>query len=743
MCRQLLVFATLCLPISCVAPRSSTCGLDDLAAWSAPPLNRAVSVRDGRTGELVSLDALLDTLADADVVFLGESHVDETTHRVELAVYAGLLERRGGRVVLSLEMFERDVQQDLDAYLAGDLDEAAFLARARPWGNYRSAYRPLIEMARASGRPVVASNFPRPLLRRVAMEGPAVIETLEGADRRQAPAELLANTTGYWRRVDNAVRSHRAMMGGGGDGERLYSTQSLWDNAMGEACAVALDEYPGDLVLNVNGGFHSEYWDGTVRQLLLRKPKARVVTVAIAPVVNPAVAEVTGAPSVDYVVFAEARATDLNDGTWSVYTQRELEYRFALPDEACSEAPVPLLIWLSDDGSTAAEGLDLWKDRLGDHTAIAVLEAPYRQIGADLGGGGRWFWEDTFASDVVSLVTAVEGVWGYLLRHYPIDPTRVCVAGEGTGATVVAAVALLTDRMDLHAVAISPRRYTKIKDFPLPLPEFQGDDPLPEKSLRVVAGEQDDAWWAQELQEYTNVGLDNALEATTDDPWTADSKAESALRTALGLEERPVGEATPRRYILADGASARAGHWARLLAQRCAAEGGAAVAVLETPPADAAADRIPTDIQPEAFSRKGTLPRCPGPFGGTTVVVLPDGTTPEDLEVWLALEKDDPLTKQSRFRRLRIATTDGELSLPDVLAKLRDEGRENALIVPATFCANAASMHALKRSVRALEDQMTLHWRPGLGGRDFPVASTRAVEKENSPEIPPRTRATP
>lgn len=167
--------------------------------WAAPPLEKAVSIRDGRTGELLSLDELLEGLAEADAVFLGETHNDETTHRVELVVYDGLLARRDGNVTLAMEMFERDVQQTLDDSLAGEIPEEEFLAKARPWSNYRAAYRPLIETAKAAGKPVIASNVPRPLLRRVAAEGPEVLESLEGDEQRQAPEELLPNTDAYCR----------------------------------------------------------------------------------------------------------------------------------------------------------------------------------------------------------------------------------------------------------------------------------------------------------------------------------------------------------------------------------------------------------------------------------------------------------------------------------------------------------------------------------------------------------------
>ncbi len=125
------------------------------------------------------------------MVFLGESHDDETTHRVELAVYSGLLERRENQVVLALEMFERDVQPQLDRYLAGDMTEAQFLAAARPWDNYATAYRPLIEKAKSAGRPVVASNFPLPLRRRMAREGTDILQKLDSADKPLAPSRTL------------------------------------------------------------------------------------------------------------------------------------------------------------------------------------------------------------------------------------------------------------------------------------------------------------------------------------------------------------------------------------------------------------------------------------------------------------------------------------------------------------------------------------------------------------------------
>ena len=443
--RPFALLARLLLAVGSLLSPRLVCGQDTPPAWEAPPIRSAVCVRDGRSGELIPLDAMLDQLAQADVVFLGETHDDETTHRLELAVYEGLLQRKPKQVVLAMEMFERDVQQVLDDYLAGRVDEQQFLAQSRPWANYHTAYRPLIELAKQTQGIVIASNFPRPLRTQVAMQGADALKNLKPEQASQVPRQFHPNTDAYWRRVDNAIRGHQDMMRGGGTdaNSRLYSAQSLWDNSMGEACADALDKYPGHTVLHINGGFHSAYWDGTVHQLKLRKPNANIRTVAAVPTANPAVENVQGEPEADFIAFVEARATDLNEDMYSVYGRQQIKYRLHMPQQASPDRPVPLLIFLTDDGFTASDGLDLWKERLGNEVAIAVVEAPYRETQEDFGIGGRWFWPDSFASDVGGLVGAVESIWAYIARHFPVDPARVCVVGEGTGATVAASVALL------------------------------------------------------------------------------------------------------------------------------------------------------------------------------------------------------------------------------------------------------------------------------------------------------------
>lgn len=682
--------------------------------WSSPPLEERLSIRDGKSGAKLSLDELCDRLAQQEAVFLGETHIDETTHDVELAVLRELFERRGN-VVLAMEMFERDVQATLDDYLASRIDEPTFLAHARPWSNYRTAYRPLVEYAKAHHIPVVASNFPAPLRMKIKSDGADALDALAPDERRFAPAKLLANTPGYWRRVDNAIRGHIGMMGPrpAADDPRLGSVQSLWDNTMGESAALALDAHKGALLVHVNGGFHSEYWDGTARQLKLRRPQTRVATVAISTSSSPATDGFGGLPVGDFVVFAEERARDLDEGSYAVLVPRKLEYRLSVPSAADDAHRVPLLVFLADDGENVADTFALWHARLSDECALAVIEAPYRELEADLVEGARWFWPDSFREDIGALRAGLERTWGYLLRRQPIDPARVVFAGEGTGATVVAATAMLSEGLPIQALALGPRRYSGIKDFPLPLTELRGNAPKAEHSLALRVDAADEEWWKGETAEYAAIDLPSVVSSFGADPWRAELERENAVRTALGLAPRTLAADAPRKHVVVSGPRMRA--WARRIAFD-AAKSGELVALLSAASEAKDSSEIPLAIHARDFAQNSKLPRAPGAFGGTTVVVLPDDLAPEELEAWQALAKDDPLAKKSRFHRLVLASASGERALPVVLAELAAKNRKNALIVPALWCADGTRMRALQEAAAPFEDRMTLHWRPGLGG---------------------------
>jgi uncharacterized iron-regulated protein len=249
-------------------------------------------VYDTAAGAFVDFEVMLADLARADVAFVGEQHDDPNTHRLERAVLEGLARRRGN-VLLSLEMFERDVQAALDRFLAGEVDEAAFLAGARPWPRYATDYKPLVDFASAHGWPVIAANVPRPVATEVAKTGAGALDGRPDAERGWFAAERICPADDeYFRRFRDAMGAHPADDGSSSvpaeQVERYYLSQCLKDETMAESIARALATDPGGdpapLVVHVNGAFHSDFRLGTASRVERRLPGRRAVVVTILPV---------------------------------------------------------------------------------------------------------------------------------------------------------------------------------------------------------------------------------------------------------------------------------------------------------------------------------------------------------------------------------------------------------------------------------------------------------------------------
>ena len=68
------------------------------------------------------------------------------------------------------------------------------------------------------------------------------------------------------------------------------------------------------------------------------------------------------------------------------------------------------------------------------------------------------------------------------------------------------------------------------------------------------------------------------------------------------------------------------------------------------------------------------------------------------------------------FANLAIASSDGEPTLGKVMEQLKAKGRSRVLIVPAVFCADAATMRGLKERLGDAAAGMDVAWLPGLGG---------------------------
>ncbi|MDE0904901.1 MAG: ChaN family lipoprotein [Planctomycetota bacterium] len=229
-------------------------------------------------GEATSFEAMIDQLAGADVVVLGEEHDSDGIHALQLRTTEALMERRG-KVTIAMEMFERDVQSVLNLYLMGAIEEEDLMQRSRPWGNYAEHYRGAIELARANGLTVLASNIPRALARNVGREGTLVSQGGPWSARNVIPMggayeEIFMDLMG-------------GMMGHMGDMpegalERIFEAQCIKDEAMAESIAehLASSPSPKPQVVFWCGRFHSDFGLGTVERLVRRMPGLKIAVIS-------------------------------------------------------------------------------------------------------------------------------------------------------------------------------------------------------------------------------------------------------------------------------------------------------------------------------------------------------------------------------------------------------------------------------------------------------------------------------
>lgn len=239
-----------------------------LAGWlvlagACPPAGNWI---DPGTGAVMPSQDVLAAMARRPVVLLGETHDDAEHHRWQLHTLAALHAHRPD-MAIGFEMFPRRVQPVLDRWVAGELDEQAFLDAVdweTVWGFDPDLYLPLFHFARQYRVPMIALNVDRDLVARVRREGWDAVP----ADAREGVGDPAPAGEAYRAWLAKVWEAHR-----GGDAEdeagfeNFVAAQLTWDRAMAEALAEARTGGDAPLVVGILGAGHVAHGHGVPFQL--------------------------------------------------------------------------------------------------------------------------------------------------------------------------------------------------------------------------------------------------------------------------------------------------------------------------------------------------------------------------------------------------------------------------------------------------------------------------------------------
>ena len=225
-----------------------------------------------QAGEPISYRQVLDSISKTDVLLFGEFHNNPISHWLQFELVSDL-KTNNINFSIGAEMFETDTQEVLNLYLSDSLNESKFRKEARVWSNYATDYKPVLDFAKETSTPFIATNIPRPYATSVYKNGG--FSALDSLDQNEyefiapLPISFDIELPSYQNMLD--------MMGGHG-GEDLVKAQAIKDATMAHFILKNLS--PNQVFFHLNGSYHSNDFEGIYWYLKQYQKNVDILTIS-------------------------------------------------------------------------------------------------------------------------------------------------------------------------------------------------------------------------------------------------------------------------------------------------------------------------------------------------------------------------------------------------------------------------------------------------------------------------------
>ena len=202
-------------------------------------------------GTFLSLAEMADDLEAAPLVFIGELHGEASHHEVQLQVIRALHER-GRQVTIGLEIFHDGHQEDLDAWVAGELAvEEFFEVYRHNWDSPWTLYRNIFLYARDNAIAMIGLNAPPDITVQVAARGFASLTPEQTA---RLPGVSCSVDKEYEAFIRKALEMHE---GGAKNFRYFCEAQMVWDTTMAWKVTQFLRTNPESTMIVLAGTSHA------------------------------------------------------------------------------------------------------------------------------------------------------------------------------------------------------------------------------------------------------------------------------------------------------------------------------------------------------------------------------------------------------------------------------------------------------------------------------------------------------
>ena len=223
-----------------------------------------------KKGKKVTFDKVIKETLKTEVVLFGEFHDNPICHWLQLELTKEIAAKR--QVVLGAEMIEADNQRQLNDYLSGKITQKQLDSTARLWPNYKTDYKPLVDFAKASKLPFIATNIPRRYASMVHKKGFEILETLTDEEKTWIAPQPIA--------YDKDLPGYTEMMKMMGEHTSINMPKAQASKDATMAYFITKNLQPNSVFIHFNGSFHSDNFDGINWYLRKYQPEIKIVTIS-------------------------------------------------------------------------------------------------------------------------------------------------------------------------------------------------------------------------------------------------------------------------------------------------------------------------------------------------------------------------------------------------------------------------------------------------------------------------------
>lgn len=209
-------------------------------------------ILDTKSRNVVPFDEMVKDLSAQRIIFVGETHENRYHHEVQLRVLKAVYEKNQ-RIAIGMEMFQRPVQEILDEYIQGKIDEKTFLKRSEYFKRWRfdySFYKGIIDFAREKGIRIIALNISSDIINKISEKG---LGSLTEGEKKEV-SEIGSYDESHKELLKKVFKKHYIPED---RFEFFYQAQLAWDQTMAWTISEFFKKEKGYSMVVITGAGHS------------------------------------------------------------------------------------------------------------------------------------------------------------------------------------------------------------------------------------------------------------------------------------------------------------------------------------------------------------------------------------------------------------------------------------------------------------------------------------------------------